>query len=83
LRELARYANVHIFSESEDVLYAARNFVALHTVRGGTKSVRLPRCADVWETYSNRLIARDCTEFSDYMDAGTTLLYYYGPAPGP
>jgi hypothetical protein len=83
LRELARYAGVHIFSESEDVLYSDRNFIALHTVRAGAKTVRLPRRADVWEAYSNRLVARDCTEFSDPMDAGATHLYYYGPAPRP
>ncbi|MCL5996099.1 MAG: beta-galactosidase [Chloroflexi bacterium] len=83
LRELARHAGVHIFNESEDVMYADRAYVALHTVRAGEKTIRLPHRADVWEVYSNRQVGRDCVEFSDHMDAGTTHLYYYGPAPGP
>jgi hypothetical protein len=78
LRELARYANVHLFSESEDVMYADRAFVALHTVRAGDKHIRLPHRADVWEVYSNRQVGRDCVEFTDHMAAGTTHLYYYG-----
>jgi hypothetical protein len=83
LKELARYANVHIYCESEDVLYADRAYVALHTVRGGVKTIRLPHRADVWEVYSNRQVGRDCTEFSDCVAAGSTSLYYYGPPPRP
>lgn len=83
LKECARYANVHIYSESEDVLYADRNYVALHTVRAGTKTVRLPHRADVWEVFSDRQVGRDCSEFQDTMAAGSTHLYYYGPAPKP
>lgn len=83
LREIARYAGVHIYSDSEDVLYAGHNYVALHTVRAETKTIRLPRTANVWEVFSNRQVGRACAEFSDRMEAGTTNLYYYGPAPKP
>jgi len=57
--------------------------VALHTVRVGVKTIRLPHRADVWEVYSNRLLGRDCTEFQDVVEAGSTSLYYYGPPPKP
>jgi hypothetical protein len=83
LREVARYAQVHIFTDSEDVIYADHNYVALHTVRGEVKTVHLPRRADVWEVYSNRQVGRDCTAFQDMMEAGSTHLYYYGPALRP
>ncbi|GAF68936.1 unnamed protein product, partial [marine sediment metagenome] len=83
LKEVARYAGVHIFSEWEDVLYADHNYVALHTVRAAVKTIRLPHRADIWEVYSNRRVGRDCTEFQDWMEAGSTHLYYYGSAPRP
>ena len=83
LRELARNAGVHIYSDSEDVLYADHNYVGLHTVRAEEKMIHLPRRADVWEVYSGRQVVRDCTEFGDWMEAGSTHLYYYGPAPRP
>ncbi len=77
LREIARYAGAHIYSESEDVFYADRNHVMLHTVRGEVKTVRLPHRSDVREAYSGRSVGRDCTEFCDWMDAGTTHVYDY------
>jgi hypothetical protein len=83
LRELARYAGAHVYCESEDVLYADPNYVALHTVRAETKTIHLPRRADVWEVFDERPVGRDCTAFQDPMEAGATHLYYYGPAPRP
>ncbi|MBC7237005.1 MAG: hypothetical protein H5T69_14280, partial [Chloroflexi bacterium] len=67
----------------EDVLYADDNYLALHTVRAEDKRIRLPRRATVWEVYDRRLVAEDCLEFRDRMNAGTTHLYYYGPSPAP
>ncbi|MBN1399920.1 MAG: beta-galactosidase [Anaerolineae bacterium] len=83
LRELARHAGVHIYSDSEDVLYADSNYVMLHTVRAGLKWLHLPRPADVWEVYSRRLVARQVTCFDVSMQAGATHLFYYGPEPLP
>lgn len=83
LREVARYAGVHLYCASEEVLYADRNYVALHTVRAGVKTICLPRRADVWEVFSGRQVGRACTAFQDHMDAGATHLYYYGDAPVP
>ena len=75
LRELARYAGVHIYNESDDVMYVDRGFVAMHTVRGGMKAIHLPKRSDVWELYSNRQVGSNCTDFYDNMEAGTTHLY--------
>ena len=83
LRELARYAGVHIYSETEDVLYANRDFVALHTVRAGQKTIHLPQRADVWETFTDRQVGHACVDFNDIMQAGSTNLYYFGSAPKP
>jgi len=83
LREVARYAGVHIYTEHDDVLYADRGFLALHTVRGETKTVRLPHPADVWEVFSNRQVAAGSDTFQDRMEAGGTNLYYCGVGPRP
>jgi hypothetical protein len=83
LRECARYAGVHIYTDAEDVFYADRDHVMLHTVRGEVKTVYLPHRADAWEVYSDRQVGRDCTSFQDAMEAGTTNMYYYGQVPRP
>lgn len=77
LRELARYAGVHIYSESEDVLYADRSFIAIHTVRSGRKVIHLPYSADVREVFENLQLGTDCATFTDQVKAGDTRLYHY------
>lgn len=81
LRSIAEFAGVHLFSRSDDVLYANKSFVGIHTIRAEDKQICLPRKADVYEVFSRRCVGRGVAEFSDWMDAGTTALYYYGRVP--
>lgn len=51
LRNIARFAGVHIWSASDDVVYANRSMVCLHTAFPGVKTIRLPapaRVTDLW-----------------------------------
>lgn len=52
LRECARHAGAHVWSEENAVVYACDNFVSLHSVRNGPHTIHLPRPARVrnWET---------------------------------
>ncbi len=50
-RNLARFAGAHVWCESDDVVYANRSLVCLHTASAGDKVIRLPRPAivtDLW-----------------------------------
>ena len=79
LREIARFAGVHIYSEEDDVLYANRCFVGLHTVKGGAKTISLPYPRPVYEVYGRRQIACSPVErFVDEVKARQTRLYYLG-----
>ena len=81
LRAILGFAGGHIFSESDDVLHANRDFVSLHTVKGENKQIRLPRKADIWDLMADRPVASDTDAFSDFVGAGETKLYYYGEMP--
>ncbi|MBI4551968.1 MAG: hypothetical protein HY710_06870, partial [Candidatus Latescibacteria bacterium] len=84
LRGMAKWAGVHIFSESDDVLSASHDWVSLHTVKPGPKRLVLPRrAAQVWDAFSNRLVGTDLAEIQETFDAPETRLYYYGTAPWP
>ncbi|MBM4039573.1 MAG: hypothetical protein FJ290_13775 [Planctomycetes bacterium] len=51
LRNLARFAGAHVWCESDDVVYANRSLVCLHTASAGEKLIRLPQPAivtDLW-----------------------------------
>lgn len=83
LRELAREAGVHIFTDEEDVFYAGHDYVMLHTVRTGDKKITLPRRADVYDAFTGELVAKNATEFTHRIEAGHTTLFYFGDKPLP
>ena len=51
LRNLARFAGAHVWCTSDDVVYANRSLLCVHTASGGCKTVELPAPAlltDLW-----------------------------------
>lgn len=78
LRAILQFAGGHIFCYSDDVLHASRDFVSLHTLKGGEKRIFLPRRATVWDVMADRQMAEEVDQFADRLEAGDTKIYYYG-----
>ena len=78
LRNIARFARVHIYSDALDVLYANERFLAIHSKRAGAREISLPRRADVYDVFGKREVARGVRRFVDFIPAYTTVLYYTG-----
>ena len=57
-RNLARFAGAHVWCGSDDVVYANRSILCLHTATGGPKTVRLPAPAYVTDLWTGRRSAR-------------------------
>ncbi|MEA2063460.1 MAG: hypothetical protein U9P14_07180, partial [Gemmatimonadota bacterium] len=75
LRETARRAGVHLYSESGDVLYADANFVVIHARTGGLKRLNFPRSVDVWEVFEKKLYGRKVKELKFKMKFGQTKVF--------
>ncbi len=80
LRNLARLAGVHVYSDSDDVLYADDRFLALHTRYAGPRRLCLPRVCDVHDLFAGDLgqgdpVASGVREFTVDLAAGVTRLY--------
>lgn len=77
LRALGRYAGVHIYSDTDDELFANRSYVMLHTRLGGDKTIRLPGGKyTVTELYTKCKLGTGVSAFTDpKVPAGTTRLY--------
>ncbi len=80
LRSLAMWAGVHIYSSTNDVLYANTDFVTFHAATAGRKTIHLPQPADVVEVFSGRVIARNCRSFSFEAKLHESFLFYCGNA---
>jgi hypothetical protein len=81
LRGMARYAGVHLYSEAGDVLFAVKELLGVHTVRGGTHTFRLPqKVGVVYDVFSGKIVARNTDSFTVRLAEMSTSMWYTGPA---
>jgi len=75
LRNIARYAGCHIYSDDDDIVYANDRFLAIHAGRGGLKKIHLPEPKTVVEAFSGKVVAENATTFVSHFDQHQTQLY--------
>lgn len=80
LRSLAKWSGIHIYSASNDVLFANTDFVAFHAVTAGKKSICLPQKSDVVDAFTGEVIGRNCDRFSFDAALHDSRLFYCGDA---
>ncbi len=78
LRETARRAGVHLFSDTTDPFEANDATCVLFARFAGRKTIRLPRKTTVVDVFDQRVVARDADVFSFEAPLHTTHLFYYG-----
>ncbi len=72
----ATLAGVHLYSDSDDALYASGEFLVLHTRTAGAKRLRFPRVASqVTDVFTGEVIARNVSEVTVNLSAKTTAVY--------
>ncbi|MBR2425459.1 MAG: beta-galactosidase [Lentisphaeria bacterium] len=78
VRNIARYAGVHVWMESGDFIVPGKKFLTVHACSDGVKTIRLPAVADVYEIFDEKTIAVGKNEFRLNMKKGETALLYTG-----
>jgi hypothetical protein len=78
LRSLARRAGCHLYCDADEIIYANRSFLAIHTRTAGTRTFALRRSADVTEVFSGATLGQGVSSFEDRLDAFRTRLYFLG-----
>lgn len=80
LRRISTHAGVHEYIETEDVVWASRDLVAVSVREAGTRLVRLPRRANVRDLYTGEELAREAEAFeADFGDRATRIFALEGP----
>jgi hypothetical protein len=54
IRALARFSGTHVYAEDDDLVFADSCTLAVHSVRPGTRTIRLPRTVRVRDLVSGR-----------------------------
>jgi hypothetical protein len=76
LREIARSAGVHVYSEEGDYVAASGSLVAVHAAFTGTHHVRLPRPAKVTDALSGAAVGADLAELAVPLKLGQTGIWF-------
>ncbi|KKT04244.1 MAG: hypothetical protein UV78_C0034G0005 [Parcubacteria group bacterium GW2011_GWA2_43_17] len=75
LRCIWRKASVHIYVESDDILYAGYGWISLHTLTGGTRIIHLPFTARVEDAFEEKVLDIATSDLKiDLSPRSTTLL---------
>ena len=79
LRQIARWAGVHIWNDAGDVLYADNSLLGVHSLAGGRRVFRLPRRTPVvYDIFAKKAVAHGAAEFEVVLESKSTHLYSIG-----
>lgn len=76
LRNLCRYAGVHIYDEADDIVYANRSWLAIHFAGDGERTIRLPQTCTVLDALTNEIVAREAHRFQLKGRRGQTRIMH-------
>jgi hypothetical protein len=80
-RNAARVAKAHVWCETDDVVVASREIVALHSIVPGAKVIRLPRLSRVVDLITGNEVAAKAGEIGFELKApGTRVFRLQSPA---
>ncbi|NLB54182.1 MAG: hypothetical protein GX811_00155 [Lentisphaerae bacterium] len=83
LRAICKYAGVHLFLETDDIVYANNKFLVLHTnERSGEREVALPNKTNVYDLKTGKVLAENTkTLLLDCPARRTRLLWLDNKPP--
>jgi len=82
LREIAKEAGVHIYSESNDAVYVCENFLGIHINNTGEKKIKFPGLMRIYNLLEDENLGiKDKIEFYS-LDKGTKIFLYKGEKDG-
>ena len=74
MRNIVQSAGVHTYIDTEDVVWASKEMVAVCVKDAGKRVVRLPRKANVRDLYSGEIVGKGLKSFeADFADRATRV----------
>ena len=75
IKEIARFAGCHIYSDTDDVIYANKDYVTIHAAKSGTKTIHLPKKASAFEVYEEKYYSENSDSIVVEMLKGETKMF--------
>jgi len=77
LRELARHGGCHIWCEDDDVILASETVAALHSIKPGSRVLKLPTARTVWDLLTGERVGT-MAEIPVDIEPPETRLFFFG-----
>ncbi|MCB5251947.1 MAG: beta-galactosidase [bacterium] len=75
LRNIAQSAGVHIYSDSDDQVFASQRIFSLHARYDGMRTIKFPQKTSLYDPFAKRYIARNIDVMKMFVKKGETLLW--------
>lgn len=76
LRNVLKHCGCHIYDDTAtDIIYADNNYISVHSLFGGEKTVTLPCNYTVYDVFNRKVIAKSVNSFTYSSDKGETRLF--------
>jgi hypothetical protein len=75
LRNIAQSAGVHIYSDSDDQVFASQRIFSLHARYDGMRTIKFPQKTSLYDPFAKRYIARNTDVVKMFVKKGETLLW--------
>ncbi|MFA9379758.1 MAG: hypothetical protein ACERKO_01740 [Acetanaerobacterium sp.] len=75
IASFAEYSGCHLYSHTDDCIYASKNFVTIHAHFSGRHTVYFPRECSPYEVYECRFYGRNVDRVELDMHLGETLMF--------
>lgn len=75
IASMAEFAGCHVFSHSDDVLFANENFVAVHASYTGSRRIYLKKSCNPYEVYEKRYYGNNVSYIDVDMYFGETKMW--------
>ncbi len=76
IRNMLEHTKCHIYDEnSSDLIFADSNYVAVHSLFAGERTIDLPGTYTIYDVFNREIIAESASEFTFTMDGAETRLF--------
>lgn len=78
LRSIAKSAGVQIINDADDVLYANRSFLAIHTDTADKRRLSFPKPVTLYDVFARKEVARGVRDVTVSLPNKHTTMYFLG-----
>jgi beta-galactosidase len=82
LRKLWRRAGVHVYVDTDDVFYVGNNWLCIHTILGGNRTIKFPFFTQIIGPHKKQVIADSTKSIDINLAPKSTTLFRINPHDG-